>query len=211
MNLAIKTPYRTRVLLVLALALLACLPLAASSSTFTHHTSHVQDGSLSSIAAGGHNVSRQATGGVSLTVPLSFEANSGQTDPRITFLARGQGYTVFLTSTEAVLALQKPVMPTSRSMVDHHATTQAVLRLQFVGANLHPTVTGRDELPGKINYFMGSNPRLWRAGITTYAQVAYANLYPGVTLVYYGTQRQLEYDFIVAPQSDARQISWSVS
>ncbi len=211
MNRVIKTPYSTRVLLVLALALLACCPFAIWSAAPASRTSHAQDSSLSSIDAGGHHVSHQATGGVGLTLPLSFEANSGQTDPRVTFLARGQGYTVFLTSTEAVLALQKSVMPTSRPVVDQHATTQAVVRLQFVGANPRATVTGRDELPGKINYFMGSNPRLWRTGIATYAQVAYANLYPGVTLVYYGTQRQLEYDFIVAPQSDPRQIGWSVS
>src|SRR5205085_407570 len=114
------------VLLVLALALLACLPLATSSSAPASRTSHAQNSSLSSIGVGGHHVSHQATGGVGLTLPLSFEANTGQTDPRVTFLARGQGYTVFLTPTEAVLALQKPVMATSRPVVDRHATTQAV-------------------------------------------------------------------------------------
>jgi hypothetical protein len=201
-----------RVLLVLGLALVACLPLSSWSAASTSRTSNAQDISLSSVDARGSSVSHhQATDRVDLTLPLSFEANRGQTDPRVTFLAHGQGYTVFLTATEAVLALQKPVGPTSQPMVSQPAPTQAVVRLQFVGANPRATVTGLDELPGKINYFMGRDPRLWRTGIATYTQVKYANLYPGVTLLYYGTQRQLEYDFIVAPQSDPRQIGWSVS
>ena len=41
-------------------------------------------------------------------LPLSFEANHGQTDGSVKFLSRGSGYTLFLTANEAVLALQKP-------------------------------------------------------------------------------------------------------
>ncbi len=41
-------------------------------------------------------------------LPLSFEANQGQTDSWVDFLSRGSGYTLFLTPTEAVLALRKP-------------------------------------------------------------------------------------------------------
>ena len=40
-------------------------------------------------------------------LPLSFEANQGQTDEQVNFLSRGRGYTLFLTSTEAVLALKQ--------------------------------------------------------------------------------------------------------
>ena len=41
-------------------------------------------------------------------LPLSFEANQGQTDSRVKFISRGSGYNLFLTSTEAVLSLQEP-------------------------------------------------------------------------------------------------------
>jgi hypothetical protein len=41
-------------------------------------------------------------------LPLIFEANVGQTDGQVKFLSRGSGYTLFLTSSEAVLALRKP-------------------------------------------------------------------------------------------------------
>src|ERR1035441_6768574 len=40
-------------------------------------------------------------------LPLSFEANQGQTDSEVRFLSRGNGYSLFLTSTEAVLSLKK--------------------------------------------------------------------------------------------------------
>jgi hypothetical protein len=40
-------------------------------------------------------------------IPLSFEANQGQTDAQVQYLARGPGYSLFLTATEAVLALRR--------------------------------------------------------------------------------------------------------
>src|SRR5713226_5352945 len=44
-------------------------------------------------------------------IPLSFEANQGQTDPAVQFLSRGCGYALYLTSQEAVLSLSRPVAP----------------------------------------------------------------------------------------------------
>jgi hypothetical protein len=41
-------------------------------------------------------------------LPMGFEANQGQTDPQVRFLSRGNGYSLFLTDREAVLALSKP-------------------------------------------------------------------------------------------------------
>ena len=125
-------------------------------------------------------------------LPLSFEANVGQTHPQVDFISRGNGYTLFLTPREAVLALRS----TSPS------SSQAVVRLKFVGSETKPRAVGHEELPGKVNYFIGKDPKRWRTGISTYAKVAYQNLYPGVDLVYYGNQRQLEYDFVVSPGID---------
>lgn len=125
-------------------------------------------------------------------LPLSFEANAGQVDPQIDFISRGSGYTLFLSPREAVLAL--------RAKRDSAAT--AVLRMKFAGSEAKPRAAGKDQLPGKINYLTGKDPKQWRTGISTYAKVAYENLYPGVDLVYYGNQRQLEYDFVVSPGTD---------
>jgi hypothetical protein len=171
-------------------------------------------------------------------LPLSFELNQGQTDPRVKFLSRGRGYSLFLTSNEVVLALRSrqssvvssqwqrtrdcgprttnALLPSSidnpQSTIDNalvpspQPPAPAVLRLKLLGANPEATVTGLEELPGKSNYFLGNDPKKWRANVPNYARVKYENVYPGVDLVYYGNQRQLEYDFVVAPGADPKAI-----
>ncbi|HEX5875671.1 MAG TPA: SBBP repeat-containing protein [Pyrinomonadaceae bacterium] len=131
-------------------------------------------------------------------LPLSFEANVGQVDPRVDFISRGSGYTLFLTPREAVLAL-RAASASSPTGDDHQST---VVRMKFAGSETKPQAKAREELPGKVNYITGNDPKLWRTGISTYARVAYENVYPGVDLVYYGNQRQLEYDFVVHPGTD---------
>src|SRR5206468_12406265 len=82
------------------------------------------------------------------------------------------------------------------------APIEDVLRMQLVGARTAPRVAGLDELPGTVNYFVGNDPAQWRANVPTYGKVAYQDVYPGIDLVYYGNQRQLEYDFVVAAGAD---------
>src|SRR5579884_1676452 len=132
-------------------------------------------------------------------LPLSFEANQGQTDSRVGFLSRGEGYHLYLTSTEAVLALTK------RPGVDSEGGDTA-LRMKLAEANPHPKISGEEELPGKSHYFVGRDPSKWRTDIPTYAKVRYREVYPGIDLIYYGNQRQLEYDFVVAPGADPKRI-----
>ncbi|MGH9891922.1 MAG: SBBP repeat-containing protein, partial [bacterium] len=131
-------------------------------------------------------------------LPLSFEENRGQTDPEVKFLSRGPGYTLFLTADEAVLRLKGAEQP-------------AVLRLRLVDANPAPKVTGLDPLPGKSNYLLGNDPAKWRTNVPHYARVRFENIYPGIDLVYYGTEQgQLEYDFIVHPGADLAAIRLNV-
>lgn len=148
-------------------------------------------------------------------LPLNFELNQGQTDAQVKFMAQGRGYNLFLTSTEVVLALQKPAaskdedwarLPLKTVVENTPASEPAVLRMKLIGANPMPKVIGLEDLPGKVNYFIGNNPAKWRTHIPTYGKVQYASVYPGVDLVYYGTERQLEYDFIVAPGADPTSI-----
>ncbi|HEV7398081.1 MAG TPA: SBBP repeat-containing protein, partial [Pyrinomonadaceae bacterium] len=130
-------------------------------------------------------------------LPLSFEINRGQTDGQVKFLSRGDGYKLFLTSNEAVLALtQKGSQPD-------------VLTMRLVAANSHPEIEGRDLLPGKSNYLIGRNPANWRNSVSTYARVYYHDVYEGIDLVYYGNQGQLEHDFIVAPGANADAIAFT--
>jgi hypothetical protein len=82
------------------------------------------------------------------------------------------------------------------------ARAGAVLRIKLAGARDGVQPDGVEPLPGKANYILGNDPSRWRTGVSTYARVRYAGVYPGVDLVYYGSQRQLEHDFVVAPGAD---------
>jgi hypothetical protein len=74
--------------------------------------------------------------------------------------------------------------------------------MELSGANPGLSVSGTNQLEGKSNYIIGNDPSKWHTKVPTYAQVKYTGVYPGVDLVYYGNQGQLEYDFIVAPGAD---------
>ena len=207
-------------------------------------------------------------------LPLSFEANRGQSGSQVKFLSRGNGYSLFLTATEAVLSL-KPSRDREGATTQSHlhdrlgplasargserlfrltgrnpeiakvskrddllapetsrdepgspahsdalgwregAVTPvtddtAILHMKLVGANPSAPITGLDELPGKSNYFIGNEPSKWRTNVPNYAKVKYKDVYPGVDLVYYGNQRQLEYDLVVAPGADPNVIRLAI-
>ncbi|MGH7372580.1 MAG: SBBP repeat-containing protein, partial [Candidatus Methylomirabilales bacterium] len=156
-------------------------------------------------------------------LPLSFEVNRGQTDEQVRFLARGPGYTLFLTPTEAVLGVRTEasglraepleLRTEQRAMRDERAAAKkeehranngrrAVVRMKVVGANASAKLEGLDELQGKSNYFIGNDPKKWRTNIPHYGKVRYREAYPGIDLVFYGNPRQLEYDFVIAPGAD---------
>jgi len=188
-------------------------------------------------------------------LPLSFEANQGQTDSQVKFLSRGRGYSLFLTPKEAVLVLRKgsgvssqqsakgdklsavssqlsarnlnnpksqvqnrkpkienpkspkgqnPAIKNPKSQIQNRQSV--VLRMQLIDADPAPEVIGLEELSGKVNYLIGNDPKKWHTNVPTYARVEYRDVYPGVKLVYYGNQRQLEYDFVVSSGADPRAI-----
>jgi hypothetical protein len=132
-----------------------------------------------------------------LHLPMIFEPNRGQSDPRVKFLSRGAGYGVFLTPDQAVLTLGA-------------RAGSAVVRMQLAGANPNAAISGNAQLPGRSNYFIGNNPAKWHRDIPQFARVRYQAVYPGVDLVYYGQQGQLEYDFEVAPGVNPRTIAFQL-
>ena len=129
-------------------------------------------------------------------LPLRFERNLGQTDKQVRFTARGAGYSLFLTGNEAVLSLRSD------------GGSNAVVRMKLAGAKARPRVTGVDRLPGLSHYFIGDSKR-WRSNVPGYSAVSYAAVYPGIELVFHGSQRQLEYDFVVAPGANPQSIAMS--
>ena len=136
-------------------------------------------------------------------LPLSFEPNLGQANSDAKFLARGDGYSLFLNSDEAVLAMKGHSTKSAKSATPANALS--VLRMKLEGSNPAPNFSAQDELPGKSNYFIGTQEN-WHANVPNYGKVEEKNVYAGIDLVYYGSQRKLEYDLNVAPDADPKSI-----
>lgn len=173
-------------------ARLLCLVLTLSaiprSSTLMAQTSSTPSQSLSGVESYGK-------------LPLGFEINRGQTDAQVKFLSHGSGYTLFLTTSEAVLAFSPPGQQNTNAEEPDLAeqVADSVVRMKLVGASSSPKVEGLDELPGKTSYFVGNDPTKWFTNIPSYGKVRYRRVYPGVDVVYYGNHNRFEHDFIIAP------------
>ena len=123
-------------------------------------------------------------------IPLSFEPNTGQAGSGVRYLARGSAYTLYLTDGETVLA----------------GKGRAALRTRLAGAKLAAPIDGEGAQDSFSNYFVGNDPRKWRTSVPNFGRVRYRGLYPGIDLVYYGHDGDLEYDWVVGPGADPRKI-----
>jgi hypothetical protein len=149
-------------------------------------------------------------------LPLSFESNRGQADAKVRFLNHSGDSALFLTPTEAVFTLptktlkgpaEKGSLPTGQKVHrGREKWTATALRMQMVGSDPKASALEQQALPGRINYMIGNNPHKWHTGVPTFGRVGFHGVYPGVDLVYYGNRRNLEYDFLVAPHADPKQI-----
>lgn len=131
-------------------------------------------------------------------LPITFEANRGQVDPLARFVAHGRGYRVFLTDDKAVIALAAGSSQRGTGATRPEANEQ-VLAMRFLGADKRATFTAERELTSKSNYFIGDEPSAYITEVPHYAAVRRENIYPGIDVVFYGNQSQMEYDLIVAP------------
>ncbi|HEY1205605.1 MAG TPA: hypothetical protein VGF05_12985, partial [Bryobacteraceae bacterium] len=143
-----------------------------------------------------------------MSVPLSFEPNQGQAASTVQFLSRGSGYALFLAPGKVVLNLerQRPASAAATGQAPEAASVDT-LHMSLIGANAKADAAGLVRQSGVVSYFIGNDPQKWRSGIPTYGKVKYPQIYPGVDLVFYGNQRQLEYDFVVAPGADPSPIA----
>lgn len=123
-------------------------------------------------------------------VPLSFEPNAGQASAGVSYVARGNSYTLYLTRGSMILA----------------GRDQSRFRTKLVGANPSARITGEAPQTSMTNYFIGNDPREWHAAVPNYGRVRYSGVYPGIDLVYYGNEGNLEYDWILAPGADPQSI-----
>jgi hypothetical protein len=136
-------------------------------------------------------------------LPLTFEVNRGQADPRAEYLARGAGYTLMLTRAGALLSLKSHV---GEAVKGGEAARAETLRLSFPGANPAARPAGRGLAETRSNYLKGRDPAEWLTGVENYERVVYERLYEGVDLVFHGSASRPEYDFRVAAGADARPV-----
>ena len=129
-------------------------------------------------------------------LPLSFEPNIGQAAADAQFVAHGAAYAIALTEQGAKLSLGNAAGGKSPDEI----------QLRVRGACTTAKPTPEDALPGRVNFLIGNDPSKWHTDVHTYGKVRYTGVYPGIDLVYYGTQGKLEYDFAVAPNADPKAI-----
>jgi uncharacterized protein (TIGR03437 family) len=144
-------------------------------------------------------------------LPLAFEPNVGQTDPQVRFLARGGGMTAFFTDTETTMVLSRSGHANrpaglGRQKAPASEVERTVVRMRLENASRSRHATGLEKLPGVSNYFIGNDRTKWRTDVPHCARVRYEGVYPGIDLVWYGNQHQLEYDFVVAAGADPKEI-----
>ena len=161
-------------------------------------------------------------------LPLAFEANQGQTDPQVKYMARGNGYKLFLTSSKAIMSLSGhnthsqvreammrkrhgaagvKAMMKKQAAKDRQASPSASLQMNFLGANPHSQLAAEDMRSGRVNYFLGNDPSKWHSNVPLYGRVNYRKIYPGIDLAFHGESPQLEFDYLVSPGADATAIA----
>ena len=141
-------------------------------------------------------------------IPLSFEKNLGQTAAEVKFTARDDNATLFLTCSQAVLRIRAGDRPGAVSAQPR--ATDLVLRMTFSGPRTECLPVGEELQPGRSHYFQGSSKESWVSGVPTYGKVRYTEIHPGIDLVFYSRRGLIEYDFVVAPGSDASNIQLSL-
>lgn len=167
-------------------------------------------------------------------LPLAFEQNQGQTDSQVKYMARAGGYKLYLTSGDAIFSfasapsetMSRPKQMMEQRLLgysrrtkklirrqptrnEHSPSSVASLRMHVVNSNARAKVEGHDLQSDAVNYFIGNDPRQWHKNVKQYARVSYEDIYPGVGLVYHGQQKELEFDFIIAPNASPAPIALS--
>jgi len=195
-------------LVIPAICLAALFALVASTAvpkrnTRSTHTTFLAP-ATSATEASGTAIAPQSR-------PLEFEPNLGQTDSQVKFLARTANYALFLTNTEAVFSVGGPApMPMPRHLhAAQHSSSAAALKLELLGANPQPEISARDRGDSYTNY-VTSTARQSISNVPQYGRVHYFGVYPGIDLTYYGNHGQLEFDFIVAPDTPATKIAFGI-
>lgn len=155
------------------------------------------------------------TRGGAASFPFAFEANRGQADAGYPFIANGRGCSFLLSPETAVIALARSdaagLLPERREAGRETRVTVRTVELRWLGANPRARAEGMDALPGRVNYLIGNNPAAWQTAVPTFGKVRFRDVYAGVDVIYYGRDRQLEFDFIVSPGANVASLAFEVN
>ncbi|MGA8313122.1 MAG: SBBP repeat-containing protein [Terriglobales bacterium] len=143
--------------------------------------------------------------------PLVFEPNQGQVSSQVSWTAQGAGYRFYMTPAGGSIVLAEPApapssLPKTPPSVNPSESSLSVVRMKLNGGNPWTDVQGLQPTGGVSNYLIGNNRKAWHTGIPHYERLRVASVYDGIDLVLYGRGRDLEYDFVVAPGADPKQI-----
>src|SRR3989338_5442449 len=165
-------------------------------------------------------------------LPLYFIKNTGQLDKKVRFYEKGGGHSTFFTKDGVYLSLTKGKNGADGPVIARSASDEAIsggardgiasppasegkggaaelIKLSLIGSKKNPKITAVDEQSGKVNYFVGKDKSKWRTNVPTYGAVLYEGVYKGVDVRYYGNNRQLEYDVVVKPGSDPKNVKFA--
>jgi hypothetical protein len=147
------------------------------------------------------------------SLPLFFEAGMAGGGAPGSFVARGPNYHFRISPAQVDFFLRSPQVLAGPASVHRREAYPAagsparLVRMSFVGGNDRAALSGTGEMDGKVNYLLGNDPAAWRSQVSIFAGVRVSGLYPGIDLTYYGNNRQMEYDFAIAPKADVSVIA----
>ncbi|MCE5308260.1 MAG: SBBP repeat-containing protein, partial [Acidobacteriales bacterium] len=120
-----------------------------------------------------------------LRVPALFMANRGQADPGVRFMVRTGDVRAWFRPGEIVMEWRK-----ERA------------RLSFPGANPSPEIEGLNPAPANANFLSGPSASSWQTTVPIFRSILYRGIYPGIDMIYGGSERYLKSEFLVAPGAD---------
>ncbi len=160
---------------ILAVSAAACLVVLASINV-RHTLTAAQTPSPSFTQAKGPSPSRGQVLADYAKLPLSFEPNFGQTDDRVNFLTRGDGYTVFLAENEAAIRLES-ASPESANPHDLEyalrspaASRSTVVKITLAQSDSHSQPEALDPQPGRSNSLIGNDTAKERHNVPQFSR-----------------------------------------
>jgi centrosomal CEP192-like protein/beta-propeller repeat-containing protein len=147
-----------------------------------------------------------------------FEQNQGQANKNVRYLSRMGRSSVFLTDDAAIFSVNAEKHHKNGPSKDKYgaakeqgeANSPAIVRLRLLGSSHQSDVSGLERLPGRVNYLIGDDPSKWHRDIPTFSRILYRQVYRGIDLTYYSSEKGLEYDFLVDPKADASRIRFAI-